>query len=93
MKYVFTFGYGHEPYGKCFVEIEAPDDMAVRKIMVETCCTHWASVYTSREAAGVEKYGLSEVSLETLQQSPPSTTRDEDDGGCPRCGRSAVVRY
>lgn len=60
---VFTFGVG-QAHASGFVELPFEVDASeARELMVEMFGRHWSFEYDSREAAGVEKYGLREVEV------------------------------
>lgn len=61
-EHIFTFGFGCS-LANCFVAIEAESAGAAREKMFEVYGPRWAFQYESREAAGVERFGLREVPL------------------------------
>jgi hypothetical protein len=86
----FTFGSGHtwhgEPVGDFFVRINGTA-MAARRRMVAVFGDRWSHQYTSEEAAGVQRFGLTELVVpaglgtpELAQPHPAST-----DPSCPYC--------
>lgn len=56
----FTFGVGHPLFAKRYVKIHGTHDGA-RETMFSVFDRNWSSQYPSAEAAGVEKYGLTEI--------------------------------
>lgn len=56
----FTFGVGHPLFAKRYVKIHGTYDGA-RETMFSVFDRNWSSQYPSAEAAGVEKYGLTEI--------------------------------
>lgn len=58
---VFTFGVGHPKYAKRFVEITAETGNHCRCEMLNHFGNDWAFEYASRDRAGVNKYGLTEL--------------------------------
>lgn len=65
-EFVFTFGSGHyDVNGRSlqhnYVVVEAEDWHEARRLMVIVYGHKWSWQYTSRETAGVYKYGLEEV--------------------------------
>lgn len=67
-QWIFTFGFEHvhpdtgEPLKDCYVVIDG-DVNSSRERMAERFGLKWAMQYPSKEAAGVERYGLREISL------------------------------
>ena len=67
-RWVFTFGGAHvhpttgESLKNCFVEIEG-DFSEARDVMVRHFGLKWSMQYPSRDAAGVDKYGLDRIDL------------------------------
>ena len=61
---VFTFGFDHkhpatgQSLSGMYVEITAPDHEAARAEMFAQFGRHWSMHYPSREAAGVDRFGL-----------------------------------
>lgn len=69
--YYFTFGSGHfdaagNPLHKCFTPIVADDEGTARSKMHEARGGVWSTSYQTAEAAGVERWGLEERSLESV---------------------------
>lgn len=64
-EFIFTFGYGYN-LRNCFIAIRAPDEGKARHVMVEHYGLKWAFCYTSRDAAGVDRFDLTEVPLGTV---------------------------
>jgi len=58
--YYFTFGQDQKHSGK-YVAIRAEDFHSARRKMVKRFGTMWAGQYESKQAAGVERYGLEEL--------------------------------
>ncbi len=72
-KWYFTFGQGHYtpegyPLKDVVVEIEGSYGEA-RQLLVEVVGDMFAFQYESKEAAGVERFGLNVVSLEKLREA------------------------
>lgn len=65
--YIFTFGLGTELKNK-YVKIEAQCEADARAIMVSYYGQMWAFCYDSEEAAGVQRFKLTEVALGTLNK-------------------------
>jgi len=71
MTYYFTFGSNHldrdgSSLGRSYAAIEADDEPSARALMHDIRGGSWCTSYLSPEEAGVEKWGLSEVSIEQL---------------------------
>ena len=60
-EYIFTFGYGHNPGIGYYCIIPAESESVARHIMDSHYNSKWAFCYTSKDAAGVSKYGLKQV--------------------------------
>lgn len=66
--WIFTFGFGHthpvtgESLSKRYVVIEGDVNQS-RETMQQHFGLKWAQQYPTKEAAGVEKYGLTEVQI------------------------------
>jgi hypothetical protein len=60
-EWVFTFGLGNPFLGDKYVVIRAYTADEAREEMCSYFGTKWAFQYTSREAAGADKYGLREL--------------------------------
>lgn len=63
MKQIFTFGEGQHHAG-CFVEIEGEDRADCRVKMLRAFGPKFAFQYESRKAAGVDRWGLTEIDIE-----------------------------
>ena len=59
-EYIITFGFG-QGYDNGYVTVLAPDENSARQKMFEEFGDRWCGSYTSKEEAGVDKYGLWEV--------------------------------
>lgn len=67
MRFVVTYGSNHRDadgrsLGNCYSIVEAPDELAAR-LKINAVRTAWAFLYTSEDAAGVERFGLELVEL------------------------------
>jgi hypothetical protein len=62
-EWIFTFGYDHvdpisgEPLRNCFVAITGTAE-STRAVMLERFGQKWSNQYPTREAAGVKRYNL-----------------------------------
>ena len=70
-EYIFTFGSGHRPYGNHYTIVEAPDEFTARSYMHDITGGAYCTSYPSKEAAGVDVYGIKFVELATVRQNPP----------------------
>jgi hypothetical protein len=59
-QHYFTFGFGQQHENGYHV-VEADSDEEARRIMCTRFGNEWAFQYSSREAAGVDMFGLYEV--------------------------------
>ncbi len=57
--WIFTFGYD-SPFGQCYIVIYGTYESA-REKMFEKFSKKWAYQYESKEAAGVDSFGLTEI--------------------------------
>jgi hypothetical protein len=69
--FYFTYGSKHQTIdgmslGNYYTEIEAEDDDAAREIMHKARGPKWSMVYSSSEAAGVNKFGLLPAPLDKV---------------------------
>ncbi len=66
---VCTFGGGHvDPatgvsLADSYVRVEAHTEADIRRIMHDRFGNRWSFMYADEEAAGVERYGLTEIYL------------------------------
>lgn len=58
----FTFGYNHQ-YSNNYVKIHG-DYISARNLMFERFGTKWSMQYESAEDAGIDEYGLTELTVE-----------------------------
>ena len=72
-EFIFTFGANHrhpvtgESLGRRFVAIEAPTHEAATAQMNSVFGEAWSLAYSSRESAGVERFGLVRLDLEEVR--------------------------
>lgn len=75
MTFYFTFGCGQMFEGGYYI-VEAENETAARAEMMRIFSNKWSMQYESKEAAGVEMYGLYEVVLSNKQISTLGQLRD-----------------
>ena len=63
VEFIFTFGIDH-PLGRCYTVVRAATRDEARQRMFDVFGLRWAFQYDSREAAGVERWGLREIPFE-----------------------------
>lgn len=63
-EFIFTFGFGHA-LTNCFVAVKSENSNAAREEMFRVYGAKWAFQYDSREAAGVDRWNLTEIPFGT----------------------------
>lgn len=62
--WIFTFGFDHhhpetgEPLRNHYIEIRAPTEAQARQAMFDTFGAKWSMEYTTKDEAGVDRFGL-----------------------------------